>query len=103
MGTVPGCRSLVAFAVAAALVACPAPAADDQAVESLRRDLETMKRRLSEIEALTRQQQEMIRKQEAVIEKLGGGRAAPVTAQPAAPPAAAATTADEERLQKQVT
>jgi hypothetical protein len=93
----------VAFAVAAALVACPAPAADDQAVESLRRDLETMKRRLSEIEELTRQQQEMIRKQEAVIEKLGGARAAPATAEPAAPPAAAAKTADEERLQKQVT
>jgi hypothetical protein len=95
----------VAVAVVAAFIAypCQARAADDQAIESLRRDLETMKKRLSEIEELTRKQQEMIRKQESVIEKLGGGRAAPAAAAPEEPPATAPTASDEERLKKQVT
>ncbi len=95
--------------VATVLVIGPrrAGSADANEMEQLRRDLDGLKHRLAEIEALTRQQQEMIRKQDAVIRKLSGQQPPPVaapttTAAPAAP-TPETKTADEERLQRQVT
>lgn len=72
-------------------------AADPASVEQLQRDLEAMKRRLTEIEALTRKQEQKLRQQESVIEKL---RAQPPAAAAATTPA---PTAEEERIKKQVT
>ena len=64
-------RACARVVVAAALLVHPsiARAADPDGVEELRRDLDALKKRLAEIEALTRKQQDMIRTRSAQISR----------------------------------
>jgi hypothetical protein len=81
-----GIRTTIAVVVVTgATYASAAFAADEETVQRLVRELESMKRRLEKVEKETQAQREIIRRQAATIERLGGRSAGAAPARPGAP------------------